>query len=91
MTRFAIGCDRKERGALKQNCGSIVVKLEVVSLCLKNGPNGMCDRCVELDSKIEHYQRLRSGITDQATLDGIRELIERMEAQKAALHSDQTQ
>ena len=51
----------------------------------------MCDRCVELDSKIEHYQRLRSGITDQATLDGIRELIERMEAQKAALHSDQTQ
>ena len=51
----------------------------------------MCDKCVELDSKIEHYHRLRSGITDQATLDGIKDLMERMEAQKKALHPDQTQ
>jgi hypothetical protein len=46
----------------------------------------MCEKCVELDSKIEHYQRLSSGITDQCTLDGIEELIEQMKAQKAALH-----
>jgi hypothetical protein len=49
----------------------------------------MCDKCVELDGKIEHYQRLMSGITDQATLDGIKELIERMKTQKAALHPEQ--
>jgi hypothetical protein len=55
----------------------------------KKGRNGMCDRSVELDSKIVHYRRLRFGITDQATLDGIQELIERMEAQKAALHPEQ--
>jgi hypothetical protein len=49
----------------------------------------MCDRCVELDGKIEHYRRLMSGIADQATLDGIKELIERMKNQKATLHPDQ--
>jgi hypothetical protein len=49
----------------------------------------MCDKCVELDSKIEHYRRLSSAIADQITLDGIKELIERMKAQKAALHPEQ--
>ena len=49
----------------------------------------MCDKCVELDGKIEHYQRLWSRITDQPTLDGIKELIARMKAQKAALHPEQ--
>jgi hypothetical protein len=51
----------------------------------------MCDRCSELDGKIEHHSRLASRITDQATLDGIRELIERMNAEKAALHPEQQQ
>jgi hypothetical protein len=48
----------------------------------------VCDKCVELDGKIEHYQRLSSRITDKATLDGIKELIERMKAQKADLHPE---
>jgi hypothetical protein len=48
----------------------------------------MCEKCVELDGKIEHYQRLASRITDQATIDGIKQLIERMQAQKAALHPE---
>jgi beta-phosphoglucomutase-like phosphatase (HAD superfamily) len=51
----------------------------------------MCDKCVELDRKIEHYQRVASGFTDQPLLDGIKELVERMKAQKAALHPDQNQ
>jgi FAD/FMN-containing dehydrogenase len=51
----------------------------------------MCDKCVELDGKIEHYQRLSSTITDQRTLDGIKELVERMKAQKTALHPEQTE
>jgi hypothetical protein len=49
----------------------------------------VCDKCVELDGKIKHYQRLSSRITDKATLDGIKELIERMKAQKANLHPEQ--
>jgi hypothetical protein len=51
----------------------------------------MCERCTELDAKIEHYQRLSSRLTDQPTLDGIKELIERMKAEKAALHPKQEQ
>jgi hypothetical protein len=51
----------------------------------------MCDKCVELDRKIEHYHRLASRFTDQALLDGIRELIERAEGEKAGLHPEQTQ
>jgi hypothetical protein len=36
----------------------------------------MCSKWVEMDEKIEHYQRLSSRITDQPTLDGIEELIQ---------------
>ena len=46
----------------------------------------MCDKCVELEKKIEHYERIRSSINDQLTVDRIKELVERMRTQKAALH-----
>jgi hypothetical protein len=49
----------------------------------------MSEKCVELDSKIEHYQRMASRSTDQPLLDGIKELIERVLAQKIALHPEQ--
>ena len=49
----------------------------------------MCDKCVEIDGRIEHYRRLSSGVTDQATLYGIKKLIEQMKARKAALHPEQ--
>ena len=49
----------------------------------------MCDKCVELDKKMLRYERLSSAITDQRTLDGIKELIKRMKAQQAALHPEQ--
>ena len=51
----------------------------------------MCEQCVEIDSKIEHYRLLASGITDPALLEGIKELIETMQVLKAALHPDQAQ
>jgi hypothetical protein len=51
----------------------------------------MCEKCAELDSKIEHYRLLASRLTDQAILDGIKQLIERMQDQKAALHPEQGQ
>jgi hypothetical protein len=52
---------------------------------------GMCDRCFEIDKKIDHYRTLASLINDQLMLDGIKQLIERMQAQKIALHPDQKQ
>jgi hypothetical protein len=49
----------------------------------------MCDKCAELDKKIEHYRKLSASISDRLTLDGIKALIEEKQAQKAALHPEQ--
>ena len=49
----------------------------------------MCEKCDEIDKKIDHYRVMASRITDQPLLDGIKELIERMQAQKLALHPEQ--
>ena len=46
----------------------------------------MCDKCVELDGKIEHYRGIASRNTDEAMIRGIKVLIERAKAQKEALH-----
>jgi hypothetical protein len=49
----------------------------------------MCDKCVEIDGRIEHYQRLAAGILDKPTIEGIKNLIEMLRTQKAALHPKQ--
>ncbi len=49
----------------------------------------MCERCDELDGKIDNYQRLSRMIDDKAVLDGIKQIIEQMNAEKAALHPEQ--
>ena len=35
----------------------------------------MCDKCIQLDKKIERYESLAPGITDQVTLERLRELV----------------
>jgi hypothetical protein len=40
-------------------------------------------RC-DLDGKIDRHQRIASRITNQAMIDGIKELMEQVKAQKAA-------
>ena len=49
----------------------------------------MCDKCKELDEKINHYRRISPSITDRLTIDRINEVIAKYEAQKAALHPEQ--
>jgi hypothetical protein len=49
----------------------------------------MCDRCEELDSKIERYRQLAERVRDPLLTEGVSKLIEEMEAQKAALHPEQ--
>ena len=49
----------------------------------------MCENCVEIDKKIEHYRSIASRMTDQPLLDGIKELINRMQNQKLAFHPEQ--
>jgi hypothetical protein len=51
----------------------------------------MCQKCGQLDRKIEHYSRLSSWITDEQTIEEIRFFIEKLRAQKAALHPDAPQ
>ena len=46
----------------------------------------MCEKCAELDKKIEQYERVAASITDQFTIDRIKMLIEELRARKAGLH-----
>ena len=48
----------------------------------------MCDRCTELDRKIEHYRVLLVRITDKQTTEAIEALIDRLLREKADLHAE---
>jgi hypothetical protein len=48
----------------------------------------MCEKCIELDKKIEHYGQLSSWITDQKTIEQLGLFIEKLRAEKAALHPE---
>ena len=63
----------------------------MIAKSTRSADPGMCEQCVEIGKKIEHHRRLASRLTDQATLDGIKQLIEQMQAQKVALHPDPEQ
>jgi hypothetical protein len=49
----------------------------------------MCDKCIELDKKLEQYRRLASSITDRLTIDRLDKFIRDTVAEKAKLHPDQ--
>jgi hypothetical protein len=46
------------------------------------GNGEMCEKCVEIDAKIERYRNTMRSITDQPTVDGTKALIADLEAQK---------
>jgi hypothetical protein len=47
----------------------------------------MCEKCKELDQRIEHYRRLCQSITDQPTIDRFNEAIRDLVVQKLDLHT----
>ena len=51
----------------------------------------MCDKCAELEGRIAHYERVSASVTDLTTVGRIKELVERLRAEKAALHPEQEQ
>jgi hypothetical protein len=57
---------------------------------LRVGQRGaMCEKCIEIDRKIERYRRIQQSILDQYTVDQTKQLVADLEAQKAALHPEQ--
>ncbi len=49
----------------------------------------MCDKCSELDAKIEHYERLIDPAMDPLTTERAKRFIEEIRAERARLHSEQ--
>jgi hypothetical protein len=47
----------------------------------------MCEKCVEIDKKTEHYRRICASIGDELTISRIRELIQKLEVKKASTAS----
>jgi hypothetical protein len=48
----------------------------------------MCDKCIELDAKIERYRQLAAGVTDRRALESIKTLSDLLQAEKTALHPE---
>lgn len=48
----------------------------------------MCDKCDEIDRRIERYRFILRNIQDKDFNDRTNELIAELQAQKAALHAE---
>jgi hypothetical protein len=50
--------------------------------------SGMCEKCAELDKRIERFKSIVDPFTDPEMVEGLTRRIDELEAQKAALHPD---
>jgi hypothetical protein len=48
----------------------------------------MCAQCDDIDAKIVRYKRVASQVNDQMVQEGLARLLEKMLAEKAALHPE---
>ena len=51
----------------------------------------MCDKCVALDGKIDHYEQMLISIGDRVTVERLKALIADLQAQKVKLHPETEQ
>ena len=51
----------------------------------------MCDKCTEIDEKIERYLRFTHAVPDQDFVDRLSALIKDLKSEKAALHPKERQ
>jgi hypothetical protein len=49
----------------------------------------MCEKCVEIDKTISHYRWIKGRVIDPLTRQAADDLIEKLEAEKIALHPEQ--
>jgi hypothetical protein len=48
----------------------------------------MCEKCSEIDKAIAHYRWIKRQLTDPRTHQAADDLIEKLEAEKRALHPE---
>jgi hypothetical protein len=48
----------------------------------------MCEKCTELDRRIQHLKRMVEQLADQQTIAAASGMIKEMEDQKVRLHTD---
>jgi hypothetical protein len=51
----------------------------------------MCERCIEIDTKIERYSRMAKMINDKTALQAIDRLVADLQTQKLVLHPKREQ
>jgi hypothetical protein len=49
----------------------------------------MCEKCAELDKKIERCERAVVSVGDRATVERLMAMVKDLQAQKAALHPEE--
>ena len=49
----------------------------------------MCEKCAEIDKTIAHYRWIKGRVIDPLTQQAADDLIEKLEAEKIALHPEQ--
>jgi hypothetical protein len=48
----------------------------------------VCDKCIELDRRIEQCRRISGSINDRLTIERLEAVIKNLEEQKIALHPE---
>lgn len=48
----------------------------------------MCNRCDEIDDRIERYQKLKRVFVDKQTLEAIEALLKKLQTEKKDLHAE---
>jgi len=48
----------------------------------------MCEKCYEIEEKIERYRQVQRTILDQLTVDRAKEIIAELETHKVTLHPE---
>jgi hypothetical protein len=51
----------------------------------------MCEKCLALDRKIDHYEQMLISIGDRVTVERLHAMIADLQAQKVALHPETEQ
>ena len=62
-----------------------------MGLVLHEGANAMCEKCKELDQKIERYRRFRADVPDKDFGERVDALIKDLERERATLHPEEQQ